>query len=59
MLARLFARTIEVSAHCDLPCGVYDPAHLRGVVHAAGQVAVGGHLDAAGEQSSQHGWSFL
>ncbi|WP_444544157.1 superoxide dismutase [Ni], partial [Nocardioides luteus] len=26
MFARLFAPTIEVSAHCDLPCGVYDPA---------------------------------
>ena len=24
-LAKLFAPTIEVSAHCDLPCGVYDP----------------------------------
>ena len=21
--------TIEVSAHCDLPCGVYDPAQAR------------------------------
>jgi nickel superoxide dismutase len=29
MLARLFARTIVVSAHCDLPCGVYDPAQAR------------------------------
>ncbi len=29
MLVRLFARTIEVSAHCDLPCGVYDPAQAR------------------------------
>ena len=29
MLARLFAPTIEVSAHCDLPCGVYDPAQAR------------------------------
>jgi nickel superoxide dismutase len=29
MLARLFARTIDVSAHCDLPCGVYDPAQAR------------------------------
>jgi len=29
MLARLFARTIEVSAHCYLPCGVYDPAQAR------------------------------
>jgi nickel superoxide dismutase len=29
MPARLFARTIEVSAHCDLPCGVYDPAQAR------------------------------
>jgi nickel superoxide dismutase len=29
MLTRLFARTIEVSAHCDLPCGVYDPAQAR------------------------------
>ena len=25
----LFAPTIEVSAHCDLPCGVYDPAQAR------------------------------
>ena len=29
---RLFARLLEVRlvvhAHCDLPCGVYDPAHL-------------------------------
>lgn len=23
------APTIEVSAHCDLPCGVYDPAQAR------------------------------
>ncbi len=29
MLFRLFAPTIEVSAHCDLPCGVYDPAQAR------------------------------
>ena len=29
MLKHLFARTIEVSAHCDLPCGVYDPAQAR------------------------------
>ncbi|HET6729440.1 MAG TPA: superoxide dismutase, Ni [Jiangellaceae bacterium] len=29
MRKRLFARTIEVSAHCDLPCGVYDPAQAR------------------------------
>ncbi|KNX36585.1 superoxide dismutase, Ni [Luteipulveratus halotolerans] len=29
MLKRLFAPTIEVSAHCDLPCGVYDPAQAR------------------------------
>ena len=26
---RLFAPAIEVSAHCDLPCGVYDPAQAR------------------------------
>src|ERR1700749_5244983 len=25
----LFARTVEVSAHCDLPCGVYDPAQAK------------------------------
>jgi len=24
-----WAPTIEVSAHCDLPCGVYDPAQAR------------------------------
>ncbi len=26
---RLFAPAVEVSAHCDLPCGVYDPAQAR------------------------------
>jgi nickel superoxide dismutase len=25
----LFAPTVVVSAHCDLPCGVYDPAQAR------------------------------
>ncbi len=29
MLSRLFAPTVEVSAHCDLPCGVYDPAQAK------------------------------
>jgi nickel superoxide dismutase len=29
MLKHLFAHTVEVSAHCDLPCGVYDPAQAR------------------------------
>jgi nickel superoxide dismutase len=29
MLSRLFAPTVDVSAHCDLPCGVYDPAQAR------------------------------
>ena len=29
MLSRLFAPTVEVQAHCDLPCGVYDPAQAR------------------------------
>src|SRR5881227_3152429 len=29
VLTRLFAPTVEVSAHCDLPCGVYDPAQAR------------------------------
>ena len=29
MLARFFAPTVEVHAHCDLPCGVYDPAQAR------------------------------
>jgi nickel superoxide dismutase len=29
MLSRFFARTVDVSAHCDLPCGVYDPAQAR------------------------------
>ena len=26
---RMFARTITAHAHCDLPCGVYDPAQAR------------------------------
>ena len=29
MLRRLFAPRITVHAHCDLPCGVYDPAQAR------------------------------
>ena len=29
MLKRLFVPTVDVSAHCDLPCGVYDPAQAR------------------------------
>jgi len=29
MFARLIAPTVTVSAHCDLPCGVYDPAQAR------------------------------
>ncbi|MGK5629463.1 superoxide dismutase, Ni [Streptomyces sp. URMC 123] len=29
MLSRLFAPRVTVSAHCDLPCGVYDPAQAR------------------------------
>jgi nickel superoxide dismutase len=28
-MSRFTAPTIEVSAHCDLPCGVYDPAQAR------------------------------
>src|ERR1700736_3243199 len=26
---RIFAPTLTASAHCDLPCGVYDPAQAR------------------------------
>ena len=26
---RIFAQKTTVSAHCDLPCGVYDPAQAR------------------------------
>ncbi|ATZ24509.1 superoxide dismutase, Ni [Streptomyces sp. NPDC048387] len=29
MLSRFFAPKVKVSAHCDLPCGVYDPAQAR------------------------------
>jgi nickel superoxide dismutase len=29
MIRRLLAPTIDVHAHCDLPCGVYDPAQAR------------------------------
>jgi nickel superoxide dismutase len=29
LLARLLAPKITVHAHCDLPCGVYDPAQAR------------------------------
>ncbi|MDQ1599974.1 MAG: nickel superoxide dismutase, partial [Actinomycetota bacterium] len=29
MLSRLFTPKTVVHAHCDLPCGVYDPAQAR------------------------------
>ncbi|HYK67891.1 MAG TPA: superoxide dismutase, Ni [Streptosporangiaceae bacterium] len=29
MLARLLPPKVTVHAHCDLPCGVYDPAQAR------------------------------
>src|SRR4051812_50027294 len=29
MFSRLFAPTLEVQAHCALPCGVYDPAQAK------------------------------
>jgi nickel superoxide dismutase len=29
VFARLLAPTVHVHAHCDLPCGVYDPAQAR------------------------------
>ncbi len=29
MLSRFFAPAVEVSAHCDLPCGIYDPAQAK------------------------------
>jgi len=29
MLTRLFAPKTIVHAHCDLPCGIYDPAQAR------------------------------
>ena len=29
VLPRLFHRSTTASAHCDLPCGVYDPAQAR------------------------------
>ena len=29
MFSRIFSRTTDVHAHCDLPCGVYDPAQAR------------------------------
>jgi nickel superoxide dismutase len=29
LLARILAPRVTVDAHCDLPCGVYDPAQAR------------------------------
>ena len=45
MLARFIAPTIEVSAHCDLPCGVYDPAQAR--IEAESVKAIIGKVAAA------------
>ncbi|HET7303318.1 MAG TPA: superoxide dismutase, Ni [Segeticoccus sp.] len=40
MFSRLFAPTVEVSAHCDLPCGVYDPAQARIEAESVKQIMV-------------------
>ena len=40
MFARLFAPTLEVQAHCDLPCGVYDPAQARIEAESVKQIMV-------------------
>ncbi len=29
VISSLFSPTVTASAHCDLPCGVYDPAQAR------------------------------
>ncbi len=29
LLSRILAPRLEATAHCDLPCGVYDPAQAR------------------------------
>jgi nickel superoxide dismutase len=29
LLSRILGQRIEATAHCDLPCGVYDPAQAR------------------------------
>ncbi|MER7009818.1 superoxide dismutase, Ni [Saccharopolyspora sp. NPDC000359] len=29
MLSRILSPRLEATAHCDLPCGVYDPAQAR------------------------------
>jgi nickel superoxide dismutase len=29
LLSRILHPRLEVTAHCDLPCGVYDPAQAR------------------------------
>ena len=29
MFTPLFAAPVQVSAHCDLPCGIYDPAQAK------------------------------
>ncbi len=29
VLSRIFRPRLEATAHCDLPCGVYDPAQAR------------------------------
>ena len=29
LLSRIFRPQLEATAHCDLPCGVYDPAQAR------------------------------
>ena len=40
MLSRILAPTVDVSAHCDLPCGVYDPAQARIEAESVKQIMV-------------------
>ena len=38
MLRRLLQPRLTVSAHCDLPCGVYDPAQARIEAESVAQI---------------------
>jgi nickel superoxide dismutase len=51
MLSRLLRalKGTEVSAHCDLPCGVYDPAQAR--IEAESVKAIIGKFHASGDDA--------
>ena len=51
---RIFAAKTTVSAHCDLPCGVYDPAQARIEAESVKAAGAGGTKASNDPATGQH-----